>query len=49
MGSEDKIVYLKNLHMFEENSWTSIIIIVIKPKAKDLKSVIEVLSQMDYL
>jgi hypothetical protein len=32
--------------MFEENSWASL---AIKPKAKDLKSVIEDLSQMEFL
>lgn len=39
-------MYLKNLHMFKESSWASV---GLKPKAKDLKSVIEDLSQMEYL
>ena len=45
-GSEDQILYLKNLHMFQSNSWASI---ALKPRAKDLKSVIEDLTQMEYL
>ena len=35
--NDDSIVYLKNLHMYNSNSWASI---GIKPKAKDIKSVI---------
>jgi hypothetical protein len=45
--SEDTINYLQSLHMFQERkSWISI---GFKSKAKDLKSVIEDLNQMEYL
>ncbi|CDW71188.1 UNKNOWN [Stylonychia lemnae] len=44
--SDEKILYLKNLHMFEEDSWVSI---GLKPKAKDLKSVIEDIEEMEYI
>eukprot|EP00347_Sterkiella_histriomuscorum_P015597 403356425 len=44
--NDDKVMYLQNLHMFEEQNWFSI---GIKPRAKDLKSVLEDLEQMDYL
>lgn len=44
--NEDQILYLKNLHMFEEDNWVSF---GIKPKAKDLKSVLEDLNSMEYL
>lgn len=44
--NDESIVYLKNLHMFSEENWISI---GIKPKAKDLKSVLEDLEQLDYL
>jgi hypothetical protein len=44
---QDTINYLLNLHMFQERkSWISI---GFKSKAKDLKSVIEDLNQMEYL
>jgi len=36
--SDDKIIYLKNLHMFTEDNWLSL---GLKPRAKDIKSVIE--------
>lgn len=35
---DDLIVYYKNLHMFKTRSWFSI---GLKPRAKDLKTVIE--------
>ena len=45
--NDDTINYLQNLHMFKERrSWFSI---GLRPKAKDLKSVIEDLNQMEYL
>ena len=43
---EDKILYFKNLHMFDEPHWVSF---GIKPKAKDLKSVIDDLNRMEFL
>jgi len=42
----DDIVYYKSLHMFKSSSWVSI---GFKPKAKDLKTVIEDLNTMEYL
>lgn len=42
----DDIVYYNTLHMFESDSWISI---GFKPKAKDLKTIIEDLETMDYL
>lgn len=45
--NDDTINYLQNLHMFKERrSWFSI---GMRPKAKDLKSVIEDLNRMEYL
>jgi len=45
-SGDDSIVYYKNLHMFKSTSWLSI---GLKPKAKDLKTVIDDLKQMEYL
>lgn len=42
----DDIVYYKSLHMFDTKRWISI---GFKPKAKDLKTVIEDLNTMEYL
>ena len=44
--SDDKIIYLKNLHMFTDDNWVSI---GIKPRAKDIKSVIEDIQEMEYI
>ena len=43
---DDSINYYTNLHMFKSKSWLSI---GLKPKAKDLKTVIDDLKQMEYL
>lgn len=43
---EDKILYYSKLHSFDENQWVSF---GIKPKAKDLKSVVEDLNRMEFL
>jgi hypothetical protein len=42
----EDLLYLKTLHSYEGSSWVSI---GIKPKAKDLKSIIEDLSKMEFL
>jgi hypothetical protein len=44
-GKIEDLLYLKTLHSYEGSSWVSI---GIKPKAKDLKSVIEDLSKMEF-
>ena len=45
-NNDDSIVYYKNLHMFRTKSWLSV---GLKPKAKDLKTVIDDFKQMEYL
>lgn len=45
-NGDDSIVYYRNLHLFKTKSWLSI---GLKPKAKDLKTVIDDLKQMEYL
>lgn len=43
---DDTMIYYQNLHMFKTRGWFSL---GIKPKAKDLKTFIDDLSQIDYL
>ncbi len=42
----DEIVYLTTLHQFNYNYWISF---ALKPKAKDLKTIVEDLNSMEFL
>jgi hypothetical protein len=44
--NDESIAYYTSLHMFQSKSWFSI---GIKPKAKDIKSFIDDLNQIEYL
>ena len=44
--NDDKITYLNGLHMFDDENWISF---GLKPRAKDLKTVVEDLQNMEYL
>ena len=44
--NDESIAYYQSLHMFKSKSWFSI---GIKPKAKDIKSFMDDLNQIEYL